>query len=971
MRQRAVWVAALAVVAGGLSGCKGKEILVVDAGPVPPPADHELVVHGIITNSQTGGVLSDVKVTLLGTLDVNIPDAGDAGDDAGMDAGDGGPLVPVLTTHTDANGLFRFTGLPDAHNLLIRFEKDGYVALVNTLNPPGADDAPCAFDAGTPCKVASTARVIDASAALVPQFTLHVAGWVYAGTSFATGASVEIVSTDAPAIPVYQTTVDMKGHFDFPAVVPGTYQLLVLPFDANGNGVADYQLATVNLGSINTVFNDFTNIVVNLKDVNHQVVGGTFVNLSVPYPIEISDLMTGVTGIESPTKVFKLHFGAEVDPLLTSFELVQYDQINDGGQVVRHSSPIATTTAWDPTNVIVTITAGQDLTPSVTGYTSYQLRLHALRFKDGTISIPPSPTAFGKIEFTIGQLPVPLVCSQPSFYLGNQHTPKQTATHVAVDASNIWLLDKNNDFVFGTDPAANWGPNNQPQLQWPAVAGAVKYHVWGRTVNPGPLGTTQQWQEVATPVTAPSPELSPILATTIDPYQFPVITYSALPWAFNESVQFALTCEDAAGFQSPINDTMTSVLPTTDTFGGLLLNVAIDPPASPPYSSTTELGVTFYKTFRLDFSEPMNPQSPPTIVGTGNLRVNSTSALVPGTPRFVGWGDTNDASTIPLNAASSAYVNVSMTAVGACTETLVDRFVGDEHIQVRDMTVFDESAETSVVFLNATTGRYIYEATGISKTANDIVLAVPITGMGTLPVIPAHSLACTLTSETLVTKTNSISAGSNILTVQNAALFYVGETVLVYEPRGANPQPVADIRVIAGVDTSGGHIVLNSAPSAGHQMMTTIVVPMNVLGGEYQLRPMVDMSSQVAGDVTGGPGATINFLGVEPIMVGDYVLVDADGDLKTTTDQVVTVVTVVQFDPSAMPTKKFLLMADLPPTMFLYEKTSKVIGLGDSFFVGGTHDTSTLVPMVARPLDQHQDHFSPGGFLYGVLPAAK
>src|SRR5205807_2293899 len=140
-----------------------------------------------------------------------------------------------------------------------------------------------------------------------------------------------------------------------------------------------------------------------------------------------------------------------------------------------------------------------------------------------------------------------------------------------VDASTIWLLDANGDFVFDTNPANNWssGSTNLPQLTWQHVPGAVKYHLFARnTTSAGAnSGPALQWREVT--ITQPS----------LDP------------------------------------------------------NVAIDQASLPaPFTAAVERGSTFVKTIRVDFSEPMSALSPLVLAsGSANITVVKQNALAFGT----------------------------------------------------------------------------------------------------------------------------------------------------------------------------------------------------------------------------------------------------------------------------------------------------------------------------------------------------
>jgi hypothetical protein len=123
------------------------------------------------------------------------------------------------------------------------------------------------------------------------------------------------------------------------------------------------------------------------------------------------------------------------------------------------------------------------------------------------------------------------------------------------------------------------------------------------------------------------------------------------------------------------------------------------------------------------------------------------------------------------------------------------------------------------------------------------------------------------------------------------------------------------------------------------------------------LRPSASLSLQR--DAAGGPDTEIFFTGPANVMVGDNVLVDADGHLGTTADQAQARVKEVRFAPTG--TTPCSIVLDLPASLSLIHGRASVIGLGDSFAVSGTRDSTA--PAVT-PLDPHGDQFSPDGLRY-------
>ena len=882
----------------------------------PHDLGHSLVVHGIVTDVALGTALKGVKVTLLGS--------------------DGFP-----STTTDERGYFRFLNVLQIHNTLIQFQMDGYDAVTATINPSVISDGGCVGCDGGPSGFPGfDLDGFDASIALAQTLALPVSGWVQAGPDAAKGATVILanVTTATPHI-AYQVKADDAGRFAFASVRPGTYEIWVLPYDRDGDGVSEFQLFRQSLNVLSTAAN-LSNVVVNLKDVTHDVEGGSFVNLSAAYPITGPQLAAGVTGVLQSAGAFFLHFGATVDDKLTQFELVQ---IEAGG---RASAPLPITVVWTE-GVIATITPAAPLVASGTATTNYQLRIRSLRFRDGFVLFAPSPTVFGQLSFTVGSLPVLLASPTPAFYLGTQFTATQAATQAVVDANNIWLLDANGDFVFDTAPGANWGPANLPQIQWQNVPGAVRYHLFARntTSSGGGQTATLQWREIAI-VAATDPNLNPTIISTINLFTAG-LGYGGLPWAFGNGVEIAVTAEDANGFQSAIDP--TKLLATKDSFGGLITAVALDATLTAfPFTATVERGSSFVKSFRIDFSEAMSTLSTVALSSTTpNLTVGKINSLL--------WGSAAAPAAPPGNTGTSAYLNVSLAVTGACTELLLDRSAGDTIVPVRDTAFIAAGATTRVVLLNPATGGFLAELLNVAKVdSGTLTLAAGIPGTAGALVAAKGSLACALQAPGRLARAATITNTSTSVVVDDASIFSVGETVLLYEPQTGGAGQVADVRTLTGLDTTTNTLVLNANPAAGHTA-ATVVLPLNVLGAEVGLRGPSNLNTLQVKDIAGGPGVDIQLSAASALIVGDTVLIDADGDLKTTVDQVQVKVKAIR-----MAAAPFTFTVDLPPGLTLLRGRARIIALGDSFSVSGVHDTSPAQPPT-RVLDPHRDQFTGDG----------
>lgn len=869
--------------------------------PAPPDLTRKTTIHGVVTDAALRTPLKGVQVTLL--------------------SNDG---LPAVTT--DEHGYFQFSNVLQVDNVLVQFHADGYATRTLSVgfNPYVLD--------------ANNIDAFDASIELEQLVLIPVSGIIYDTTTPAKGAQVLLALPDGTV--GYQTKTGADGRFSFPGVRQADWTLQVLPFDRDGDGSADTQFFTRDYDMRVATASSLSHLVIVLSDVIHAVVASSFISLSNPYPVFPGSLLTGVVGVlPAPSASLFLNFGSEVDPTLTSFELVQ---VEPGP---RYSAPIGLTVAWDRAT-IANLTAAMPLAASTDASIGYELRLRALRFRDGTVAITPAPNSYGAIRFTVQALPTALVAATPSIYLDNQFTRTQAATSAVVDSSTVWLLDSNRDFVFDTISGSNFSASTGLQLGWTHVPGAVRYRVMARNTTSagGGLTATLDWRELSA-IGAPDPTLNTRVLANVNPWtggsSGTPLGYGGAPWGFSNHVQFAVLSEDALGFRSAIDG--SKLLDTRDTFGGLLTGAEVDPALGGIFGINSERGSSFQKTVRVSFSEAMNASTTPTLAPTNsNLTIKKVLNTTWGTNAF-------NPSNGPLNASSHFFANLQLGVRGACTELMVDRFNGDVTLPVRDASFFTASGGGRTLFLSSN-GAFFGESIGISAidaATNRLTLTT-----GLVPSIPAGSLVCSLQAPS--TFANFVSTNTTTMVVSEAALFYVGETIMVYEPQVLGAGQIADTRTVVGVDTVTNTVLLNAALSAGHTT-NSFVLPMNILGGEVALRSTVAVN--LAKDAVGATSGDLFLTGPANVVVGDLLQVDADGDLKTTTDQVLVPVKQVKFAPTTLPVT-YSVIVDLPALTLLHGKTTLRF-MGDSFQVNGTKDTSGNTS-----LDTHRDQFAVDGLIF-------
>lgn len=913
------------------------------------------VITGIVTDQSTRTPLAGVRVALIS------PDN-----------------LPAVTT--DATGAYKFTVYNENVNYgpywTLEFSRDGWSpasqqlgnmgSCQNILLPSGVLQPTCIYNQGL-------SRAQGALAGIVRFNSLPAQGAIIQLCNLDYGASCI-----GPGL-LDQKTIGADGRFSFPNLrLDQSYGISVLPWDSSvatasssPDGVYDTAWFFNTYGPLNSGGIDFSNVAINLYAPSKEIVASSFVGFSYPWGGISGDNGVCCGYLLDPAATLFLHFNAPVDTSFATFELRKQDLTNG-----RYSAPLPITVTWDRT-VVANIKPASPLPSYAEEGVRYELRITSLRWGDGTLAIAPAQQTndgayYYTVYFYVTKQPVFLTNPTPSLYLGNESFviagQVRRATSAAFDYGTFWLFDSNGDII------ASRG-SGTIDLQWPAVLGAARYLIFARNTTSlgGGVQHTTEWYQLKTTTQVVDPLRNPVVVDSVNPWN--VTSGVPGPWGFNNTVEFAIVAQDVFGFNPPVD--ATKVFSTADTFGGMVTGVAVDAATTPgAFASITERGNYFTKTIAVTFSEPMNGTSTPALALTsGATALVSTNALA--------WGDSgsnNPATTAP-NTGNRAWFGVQLRSqFMPCTEILAARVNGDILLPVRDGSIF--AANSKLAIVQPTGGTVYAEATVASATQTVITLQAPITALApapnTTPVnVPANSLACTealhgsaQATAALVTQFpgGTVPAGTDLRKIPlttTAAGFFIGQTVLVYEPPNGLLPAIFDVRTLRGVDTVSNTIYTTSdlttsvtSTAPGHTGSTIVFpIPGN---GEVALRGTFDIGANatlIKDNTTGGAGTVIGLSptssawGVPnslPVVVGDLILIDTDGDLSTTIDQYQAALTAVACTPNSPSTTNNQvcnLTVDSPAGATIIQARSKVIGLGDSFTVTATRDTSGLTTL--------------------------
>lgn len=814
-----------------------------------------LLIHGLVTDNNTGAALVGVTVTMF-------PDN--------------------KTTQTDANGYFAFKGPSQINEAVLIYTLAGYSTQTQTGvngNATGVGD-----------------YVYDASMDMSPSgATWTVAGTVYAGDIPASGAVVELRRGNTPA---YQGTTDAAGHFSF-ANVPGliSYTLTILPFDRDADGILDYTRQTLNLGTPETfTAQNLSNLVIGLPAMTKALVYANF----VPVPNQVTTANTTRSGLRftNPTSNFIFHFGAEVNPAKFSARMRKCEGSCSANETAPNPDAVnpdmvAINTAWSNQNTVLTIDPTTDLVADADSHTQYEIRFDTLVWADGEVLLSEaSATDYITYVFDVASANTPLSSPTPRLYFANKADANQTTTQVQCDADVCWLLDANNhwyqgyaDSFSGGSIAPAFNQASGVQLTWDVVPGAEYYNLYVRhrsTNNNAHNLNSWYWN-------------AQVAGAMGDPNLNEVFTGSALngagqgafgffditgwgPLAWGDELDIAVTSVDVDGFESPI--TAANALTLSDTMVAQLRGAQYNVAGSGVQANATETGhVGIKQNMRLYFSEAMDVDFNPEVVAhSGNITrwVNAST---------FSWGGTGQT---PANAEDDVLAGAYTFDIrGACvpvtcnaTFNAVENSKSSNSICVKDTTPFT----TGNIFFVSSAGANLHTGTltinAVDRTNNIITFNSTvqnnINASTTNFACAANAGAGKVTSlqqPTLATDT--------VLNVTDASMFFAGQTIMAYDTSNGTFTTASVSYVRVG---SVGELTLSGLIGA---VFTTqsVVMPLPT-GTEYAFRQLSQPTLTATKTATSSIDIVSNSgLSGLNVMIGDLAMIDLDGKINTVNDR--------------------------------------------------------------------------------------
>lgn len=900
-----------------------------------------VTVHGFVTDSQTGSTIPDVNVTLYPGLGEEIL--------------------------TGADGYFRVDGLPYSGQMKVVYAVEGYEVAERDLVLP--------FEWGDGIKV----LLVDASTSMKalpgegPVVPSDGEGWlsgtVYAGLGAAVSVPVYL-RNDTLGEDVASTLTASDGAFSLSEIAADGYSftLRISPWDADDDGVYDYQGESIYLGDILAGDGEvnLSNIVIVLEPVQKYL---AYVNL-LPSPGHISGpgYYTGLN-LPDPGSDLILHFGAETEPDTLDLSLVELL----GGAV---GSTLDVNVSWNAAGTAMSINPAATLEKDADPTTLYELRISGLLWADGSPFVPldAGPTGGLRLRFDVADSPTYLTSPDPNIYVGNFVDEDQAVAQMSCDSRACWLLDPfGYPFNGLNDPSVNapadcfFNGASGFQLTWTGVTGAAGYKVYARQSYKGLSGEQiQGWHEVAAtisssfsdPLANPTIYASGVFASGQGPLGWDDFGIGKQggqvgnPLAFDNVIELAVTALDVAGYESAIDEGSTIIL--SDFHKAGVQHASEVNGGNAPQKGSTELGDTgVEKIFDIRFTELGDASS------NVSIEVRSGKIVESSGPAFTTWNPDGTGSAGTLSD-EARFGPMTLDFRGVCAQITAPAEPTDTFVSVRSLSVFQDGGD--VFFVNSSGSGLSHNGTrqivDFDLVSNTIELANTLEDSNT-GTIPAGAFACVVgpVVNHSTNIANAADSGDGFVEVSDQSPFHPNQKIIIVS---FNPDPVmmtATVLRVVPVEKGGGagQFVLADArlditPSMQFTRDNAVILP-RPLNSEHSLRKAKELVlSETVITEEGVPlSLTPSSMMASSMMEDDLLLVDIDGVWDTILDRYLIAAGEVEMNTGnfdgfeiyavgAKPAPGKLF--GLPSGLTLSAGVTRIVWLGDNFKLTGLSDTS-------------------------------
>ncbi|MEC8023783.1 MAG: hypothetical protein VX223_07585 [Myxococcota bacterium] len=898
-----------------------------------------VTLHGFVTTRGAGDAISGAKVTLY-------PASGGT-----ITTGSDGYFEVEVSTHGDVT---------------VQYEADGHFESKRVVNIPlvGGDDGDRLYVDGS----IDLLRDPGGGTFQPPSDgSLYVAGTIYAGSQPAAGATVRLFNHTL-GYDVDSVVTNSDGSFAITNIADAGYAFAVRidPYDADQNGVYDYQYAEVDLGVLSTSDvpgdsnTNVSNLVVVLTTVAKNI---AYVSFDPPLTSIGAGALVTNAELAQPNDDIIIHFGSQVDEGSVDIKLFEYF---DG----FYGNIIPASYTWNASSTALTINPSGPLTADTDPGTQYEIRISTLLWSDGSpyiaLGTPLNQTT--RIRFDLTESEAIPVSAEPEFDVDTISNDYQTVTQVQCDSRVCWLLDANQYPYSGpADPASSSSDNtffnaaSGVDIRWLPTPGASSYRIYARQTGPQFDDTTllgwHQLGSTITPAFADTAGAVAITASQLLSSSNPFPNWNDFgpgaldgpvsnPMSFGNTIEIAVTSINAKGLESLIDP--QKVLTLADESQARIVEVSMFSSGGEDFTSETELGFgSVQKEWRMRFSELMDTQS------TLSWSVDSATISSISQPTLTSWdnGDTSGAA-----APNDVMVEAGMTVnfQGSCTEVTADSASDQNTVTVRHTAFFNTG---TVLFLNSSASglRFsnVMTLSGVNSTDNTLTFVETFADVGGDSGVTVGDFVCIAEAQQgLIASVTQAASSADQLNVNEPGLFYPNQDIIVFDADAMSASSYTVRRLRAPVLQNGLEILpgLLGFDSTLTNSSNSIVFPRpssSEIGFRSARRLDLAQNTTVNGAVQLEIGSSSMLSST--ILEGDLLMIDVDGQLNTLSDQYFVragTINVWPDDGAGNPLYRVQLEPGPGQTNVLVNgleldtSTTVIIHLADSFQVTGGTDTS-------------------------------